>query len=317
MCPSYAKDVKMNKDALTVEEVAELLQIGRNAVYELARNGEIGSYKIGRKLRFTYADVQEYIISSHQPKRQGARSVRTPNLPSVDDQRFVICGQNMILDVLANYLSQEGVPAARVYAGSYDSLLLLYKGQTHVAATHLWDGGTGEYNLPYISKLLPGLSTVVVRLLSRMQGFIVARGNPKGICDWADLAKPGITIMNQEKGVGARVLLDEHLRLLKIRPSSIDGYDNEARSRITSATAIANGRADVIVGTEKIARQVDGVDFVPMQMEHIDLVMRSEVFESADAQKMMELLESDILREDFGGVNGYDISNMGRIVSLG
>ena len=306
----------MQKDALTVDDVAEMLQIGRNAVYELAKSGEIGSYKIGRKLRFTYEDVQEYIIASHQPMRQGTKSVALPPISIPEENKFILCGQNMILDVLANYLSQEGVCATRIYAGSYDSLLLLYKGHAHVAACNLWDGDSGEYNLPYISKLMPGVPTVVVRLLSRMQGFIVAKGNPKGIETWSDLADPNIVMINQERGVGARVLLDEHMRLLGIDPRTVSGYDNEARSRITSANAVANGRADVVVATEKVARQVDGVEFVPLQLEHIDLVMRSEVFDAEEAQKMMELLESEILREDFGGVNGYDISNMGRIVSL-
>ena len=50
-----------NDDALTAEEVAEILHVGRNAVYDLAKTGELGSYRIGRRLRFTYADVQAYI----------------------------------------------------------------------------------------------------------------------------------------------------------------------------------------------------------------------------------------------------------------
>ena len=42
-----------NDDALTAEEVAEILHVGRNAVYDLAKTGELGSYRIGRRLRFT------------------------------------------------------------------------------------------------------------------------------------------------------------------------------------------------------------------------------------------------------------------------
>ena len=46
-----------NENALNAEEVAKILKIGRNAVYNMAKSGELTSYHIGRKLRFTNADV--------------------------------------------------------------------------------------------------------------------------------------------------------------------------------------------------------------------------------------------------------------------
>ena len=39
-------------DALTVEDVAERLNISRSGVYTLIKNGGIGHYKVGRKIRF-------------------------------------------------------------------------------------------------------------------------------------------------------------------------------------------------------------------------------------------------------------------------
>ena len=306
----------MNRDALTADEVADILQIGRNRVYELAKEGVISSYKIGRKLRFTYSDVQAYIASSHQPTRQGSKSVPTPAAAQErsKEEQFVLCGQNVMLDVLANYLNQEDVPAVRSYADCFDSLLLLYKGQVHAADAHIWDGDSGEYNIPTIKRLLPGVPVVVVRLMSRMEGLIVAKGNPKGVTSWEDLARSDVVLINQKRGADTRILLDEHLRVLGIDPQTVQGYDSEPLSRITSAAAIAHGKADVTVSSEKIARQVDGVEFIPLHEGHVDLVLHRERFESSYGQKMMDILESDILREDFEGVNGYDVSDTGRIV---
>jgi putative molybdopterin biosynthesis protein len=48
-------------DVLKAEDVAAMLHIGKNAVYNLAKTGEIGSYHIGRKLLFTTADVEAYV----------------------------------------------------------------------------------------------------------------------------------------------------------------------------------------------------------------------------------------------------------------
>lgn len=301
-----------NDDGLNVDEVADILQVSRNTVYSLKNKGALNSYTVGRKLRFTYTDVQAYIASSKKVRPSGARFAAVPNR----GERFVICGQDIILDVLSNYISQAGVDSLRSYIGSYDALTALYKDEVQVASTHLWDGASGEYNVPYVQRLLPGVETVVIHLTCRTQGFYVRQGNPKGIRTWEDLAKPEVTIVNREKGAGSRVLLDEHLKLLGANPREITGYSNEVQSHIAVASAVARGRADVAVGSEKIARQVEGIDFVPLQKERYDLAVKQENFDSRPIRVMMGILESGILREEFAGLGGYDTSEMGRIVSI-
>ena len=51
------------KSSLTPLEVAELLKITKNTVYELIKRGELPSYKIGKKIRIDMHDVEEYINS--------------------------------------------------------------------------------------------------------------------------------------------------------------------------------------------------------------------------------------------------------------
>lgn len=299
-------------DALTAEDVAEILHVGRNAVYALAKEGAIGSYRIGRRLRFTYSDVQAYISSSRKVPQDEKRIPLAPR----EREQIVLCGQDIILDVLSNYITQAGVRCLRSYVGSYDALTALYKDEVQVASSHLWDGESGAYNIPYVRRLLPGVPSVVVHLTRRMQGFYVAPGNPKGIREWKDLLKPGITMVNREKGSGSRVLLDEHMKLLGIPSSSIEGYCNEVQSHIAVASAVARGRADVAVGSEKVARQVDGVDFVPLQEEKYDLVVKREAFDSRPIRVMMGILESGIMKDEFSGLGGYDTSDMGRIAYI-
>lgn len=244
------------------------------------------------------------------------------NLSTVASVRFkqreqvVICGQDIILDVLSNYMTQAGFECLRSYVGSYDALTSLCKGEVQVASAHLWDGDTDTYNVSFVKRLLPGVPAVVIHLTDRMQGFYVLKGNPKRVREWADLAKPGVVMVNREKGAGSRVLLDEHLRLLGIDPAAIAGYSNEVQSHIAVASVVARGRADVAVGSEKVARQVDGIDFVPLQKERYDLIVRRSDFETRPIQAMMAILESGLMREEFAGLGGYDTSDMGRIVSI-
>ena len=53
----------MNSTSLTPLEVAELLKITKNTVYELIKRGELPAYKVGRKLRIDKEDIDNYIKS--------------------------------------------------------------------------------------------------------------------------------------------------------------------------------------------------------------------------------------------------------------
>jgi excisionase family DNA binding protein len=57
----------MNRQAYTVEQVAESLQIGRDKVYQLLRTGQLRSIKIGKLRRITEEHLAEFIAS-----REGA-----------------------------------------------------------------------------------------------------------------------------------------------------------------------------------------------------------------------------------------------------
>ena len=130
-----------------------------------------------------------------------------------------------------------------------------------------------------------------------------------------DLKRKNITLINREKGAGSRVLLDEHLRLLNIYGSSINGYDKETESHLTIASTVSRGMADVGVGIEKIASQVEGVDFIPLQKERYELVIKKEDMETPVVQAIFDILRSDEFKAEFRSIGGYDISEMGKVVA--
>ena len=49
---------------LRVEDLSELLSVGRNTAYELVRSGQIRSIRIGRCYRIPRDAVAEYLIKS-------------------------------------------------------------------------------------------------------------------------------------------------------------------------------------------------------------------------------------------------------------
>ena len=316
-----------NTKALTVQDVADILKIAKNTVYELVKRGELNSYKVGRKVRFTLVDVESYIENSKKiqnPQEKGSTGLSDlyadnlgglNKIPAGND--FIVCGQDLMLDILTSYMGKycKNISALRAYIGSYSSLVALYHGYIQAATTHLWDGDTGQYNVPFVRRLLPGIPAVIIHLTCRMQGFYVAKGNPKGIKSWDDLKRGDITLINREKGAGSRVLLDEHLRLMNIYGSSIKGYNNETQSHLTVASTVSRGAANVGVGIEKIASQVEGIEFIPLQKERYDLVVKKEIFDTLTVQNILKILRSDEFRAEFKDIGGYDISEMGEIIA--
>jgi len=304
----------IKKNALSAQDVADTLGVSKNTIYNMIKKGELTPYKVGRKIRFTENEVKAFINRSQT-------SLDTRNAASAlpdgvqTNNGFVICGQDIILDVLSNYMRSYGIPAMRVFIGSYDGLMLLYKNKVNVASSHLWDSETDEYNIPYIKRLLPGTSAFVIHLTYRMQGLYVKKGNPKNIKNWKDFGRDDITMINREYGAGSRVLLDENLKLLDILGSSIKGYATEGQTHLAVASSVSGGEADVAVGIEKIARQVDNIDFIPLKKERYDLVVKKEHINSHEVSAMMNIINSAAFKQEFANIGGYDTSGIGKIIA--
>ena len=309
-----------NEKSLSTQEVADILHVSKSTIYELIRRSEINSYKIGRKVRFTRDDVDAYIARSrHEQSVQAVRRVDVSSSllrPSEDrDNAVVISGQDVILDILTNYLRQRGTAAQRCYLNSFEGLLALYEGKTDAAACHLYDSEEKAFNTPFVKKLMPGVQAVLVNISYRAQGFYVAAGNPKEISGWRDLARRDISILNRGVGSSARILLDGQLRRMDLDPREIKGYEREMQSHLTMAAAIAEGEADLAIGTERISRQIDGLDFIPLLEERYDLVVRRSFLETRSAEAILETLRSAAFKKELLHFSGNDYRDLGKIVA--
>lgn len=306
--------------SLSTEEVAELLHVSRSTIYELIRRGEINSYKVGRKVRFTQDDVDAYIARSrHEQSIQPVKRVEmSSNLLHPGEDRgnsFVISGQDAALDILASFLHQNGIQPKRCYLNSFEGLLALYEGRIEVSACHLYDAEEKQYNTPFVKKLMPGVPAALINISYRTQGFYVAAGNPKEIRGWRDLARRDISILNRSVGSSARILLDGQLLRMKLDPREIKGYEREMLSHLTMAAAVAEGEADLAIGTERISRQIDGLDFIPLMEERYDLVTRKSFLESEAGIQLLDILRSDVLRKDLIHLSGNDYRDLGKIIA--
>lgn len=66
--PIRDDNMKKNQcDVMTANEVAEILRIHPRMVINYAASGEIPAFRVGRRWRFHWADIQAYM----KPKRKG------------------------------------------------------------------------------------------------------------------------------------------------------------------------------------------------------------------------------------------------------
>ena len=232
------------------------------------------------------------------------------------DKTLVCIGSHdLLLDIISDLMSGEpgGVRLSSTHVGSLGGLMALRRGEAHLTPSHLLDEKTGVYNESYIRTLFPGEKMVLVKAVRRIQGFIVAKGNPLGITGIEDLTR--VQYVNRQRGAGTRVLLDYMLSRARIPKEAIRGYDAEAATHMAVAAQVAGGEADCGMGVYSAAHAM-GLDFIPVGEEEYDFVMRKDSLEMPEVKCFLKLLGSEAFRKKLDELGGYALEDPVRIVEL-
>lgn len=226
---------------------------------------------------------------------------------------FCIGSHDLILDLMAQFLTESDRRLVSANAGSQGGLISVKRGEAHMAGTHLLDPETGKYNISYIRRFVPDVPVKLVTLAGREQGLVVRRGNPKAVHDLKDLTRPDMQFINRQRGSGTRVLLDYHLNQLGISPDSIRGYYQEEYTHLGVAAAVASGRATCGLVIAAAAQALD-LDFIPLFQERYDLVFPQEYANSSLLAPLFDLLAAPRFRTAVSKLAGYDTSKTGNVV---
>ena len=206
---------------------------------------------------------------------------------------LVIIGSHCLgLDILIDCLHAEGIAVKALNVGSMGGLAAAKRGECDIAAIHLMDPRTGEYNRPFLTPAL-----ALVSGYRRLQGIVYRKGDPRFAGRSAEaalsaaLAAGDCLMVNRNAGSGTRILTD---RLLN--GGQPPGYWSQPKSHNAVAVAVAQNRADWGMAIESVARQY-GLDFIPVQDERYDFVVPKTRLERRPVQRFCAILDDSSVRE--------------------
>lgn len=194
------------------------------------------------------------------------------------------------------------------------ALEILRRGQAHVAGAHLLDEESGEYNVPFVRRLLPDRSMLVFNLARWEAGLLMAPGNPLRLKRVEDLVRPDLSVVPRDSGAGAQKLLERALRRVGIPAGAIRTRGPVARGHADVARAVAWGGADAGVAIRSAALAY-GLGFIPLAEERFDLVVAEELSDDPRLVRLLDTLSSRRFRRELTSLGGYQTRQTGSLIA--
>ncbi|MBI3144635.1 MAG: helix-turn-helix transcriptional regulator [Pseudogulbenkiania sp.] len=219
------------------------------------------------------------------------------------------------VEALVKTLNEAGMAIDLKYRSSQDAVAALHAGECDLAGFHV---PLGEFQTPIAESYAEHFDWQehrIVHVVTRRQGLMVVRGNPRKIYEIGDLARPEVRFVNRQPGSGTRLLLDMLLQKAQVAPAQVHGYEQAELTHAAVAAYIASGMADVGLGIETAARRFD-LDFLPLQTERYFFLVRRTTLEHPALQTMIGALQTPEFRRDIGQLPGYDAAHSGVILSV-
>lgn len=284
---------------LTTREVAALLRVRERKVYDLAAAGGIPCRRVTGRLLFPRAEIEAWLSggASNAPAALPAR--RAPD---------VVCGSH---DPLLEWaLRESGSGLASLFDGSLDGLDRLAAGEAIACGLHVFEPGTGGWNVAHAAAALAGVPVVLVEWAKRSRGLILAPAIERTVRSIGDLR--GRRVALRQPKAGGQILFDHLLAEARLVPGDFEAAAGAARTEAEAAAAVASGQADAAPGIEAMARQFR-LGFLPLVTERYDVAIERRAWFEPRWQALAEFCRSPAFAARAQALGGYDLSGHGRV----
>jgi len=237
--------------------------------------------------------------SASRPHTSGARSLR------------IAASHDIALAELRDrWSASHGI--ALEFHGSAESLDALHARRADLAGFHVPADASLRGDPLY--DRVRGDRDALIRFITRRQGLILAKGNPRRVRSLRDLVSKRLSLVNRQPGSGTRVLLERLLDEQRIDRAAIAGYGNEEFTHAAVAATIAAGRADAGLGVEAAAAQL-GLAFVPLATERYLFACIRRALDTPRIAAFRELLADAVTTEVVTRLSGYALDRPGEVLA--
>ena len=224
----------------------------------------------------------------------------------------VIAGSH---DPLLEWAARESkCGLALLVDGSTGGIHSLLAGHAVACGLHLIDPVTGDYNASGLARS-PRLDFVVIEWARRRQGLVVARGNPARIGSVGDLKNANVRVATRQPGSGSALLLSKLMADAGFGAEDLRVAGTPVSSETDIAVAVREDKADTGLAIEAVARQ-QGLDFVPLQWERFDLVVRRVEYFDPPLQRLLGFARSERFAERAASLGATTLPMRGRSSSM-
>lgn len=290
---------------LTTSEAAEYLRLGERKLYELVTSGAIPCSKVTGKWLFPRHELDLWVLSG---------LARPAGMIAADPPPIIGGSQD---DLLEWSLRESGSALASLTEGTMRGVERLQRGEVIATAIHfhakeLAAEANADANVAAV-RAAPGLhDAVLVGVVRREQGLLVAPGNPKGLRSLSDVMASEAKMAVRQPGAGAQLLLEAQLSRIGASLKGLRKLEATCLTGPDLAAAVRAGSADCGIATRAAAKAA-GLDFVPLLWENFDLVMRQRSFFRPAMQALIGFLASDRFKQRAEELGGYDTLPAGTI----
>lgn len=227
-----------------------------------------------------------------------------------------IGSHDLIMDWAADLLlaQKKETYMLSAHVGSLGGILAVKRGEAHLAPIHLLDENTGEYNIKDVMLYLPKEEMIIVKGIKRWQG-IYMRTEDEMIKDLSEVIKKQLVFINRQKGSGTRLLTDYLLKTMNISTDKVRGYETEVLTHTAVALAVKSKNADVGIGIESVAHQME-LAYKPVAKEDYDFLIPKRYIELDVVKDFLAAIQSDVFKQRLKQAGGYEIEPL-QYLSMG
>jgi excisionase family DNA binding protein len=286
---------------LTTAEAADYLRIKERKLYELVAADAVPCTKVSGKWLFPRADLDRWLL---------AGMARPLGVAPADPPPIVGGSHDPLLQWA---LAESRAGLAMLPEGSDAGYRRFLRGEVVAAAIHFHnvEALQADANVGIASSEAILYDCVLIGFATRVQGFLVAPGNPLKIATIADASARKARLVTRPQGAGAQQLLEALMMKDGVTQTDLPAA-YIAPTGPDVAQAIRSGHCDIGIATEAVALAA-GLDFVPLVQERFDLLMRQRDAFRPQLQTLLNFMRSADFAARAKELGGLDVSAAGEI----